>query len=339
MIESIILYHFSYSSQSAELISGKTPIAIMVAPADHFVDGKARWMSLRNMSLTSPNIGTVTTGNSIIWGKSGTIYNKTLAGTPNLDLEQLVAGNYKVDPDLFYDDPINKIGGMTHFPSDQFKAGRRASVWPKNGVIGKSSGKVYYPRDKRYGIFLDKNSTLEANHTAPGLFDRNGALNHDIGVGQVFTDLDGAANTDVLIALESVEDWATSATMDNTVKDNHFPAACLTRRYRTAGTNAGDWYLPAIGELAYVGTHIWAINQQIKKITDEDAAAGRTRENVRAVGVGDYSSAGKLGYSLWSSSECSAADAWALATYYCYVGFDSKSRKGAYLRVRAFLKY
>jgi hypothetical protein len=346
------LFLFSDFSQSAELISGKTPIAVMVAPADHFIDGKARWMSLRNMSIATPNTGTVATGNvlydaeenanpgaGIIWGNPGTIYNKTLAGTPNLDLQQLVAGNYKVSSGLFYDDAVNKVGGWARFPSDQFKAGRRASVWPEDGVIGTSSGKVYYPRDKRYGIFLDTNNTLEANHTAPGLFDRDGALNPDIRVGQVFTDLDGAANTDALMALEAVADWATSETMDNTAQANHFPAACLTRRYRTAGTNAGDWYLPAIGELAYVGTHIWAINQQIKKITDEDAAAERTGEDVRAVGVGDYSSSGTLGNDLWSSSEYSAAYAWYLSTGGCLVVCTSKSSMSANFRVRAFLKY
>jgi hypothetical protein len=141
------------------------------------------------------------------------------------------------------------------------------------------------------------------------------------------------------MALEAVADWATSETMDNTAQTNHFPAACLTRRYRTAGTAAGDWYLPAIGELAYVGTHIWAINQQIKKITDEDAAAERTGEDVRAVGVGDYSSTGALGNDLWSSSEYSAAHAWRLGTGTCSVYRGSKSGKNASFRVRAFLKY
>ena len=57
-----------------------TPVAVVVIPASHTVDGKCRGMSLCNMSYKTPQTGTLGTGNSnaetngtnLMWGVNGT---------------------------------------------------------------------------------------------------------------------------------------------------------------------------------------------------------------------------------------------------------------------------
>ena len=102
-------------------------------------------------------------------------------------------------------------------------------------------------------------------------------------------DFNGKANTLAIIAT------FTSDTVDNN-------AAINCNSYSTAGTNAGDWYLPAAGELySYV--------------------YGNWSSKLKATAT-------KLSWSLstyfWSSSEGSDNLAWFVHSYHGYVSYDDK---------------
>jgi len=102
------------------------------------------------------------------------------------------------------------------------------------------------------------------------------------------TDFNGKSNTAVIVAA-----YSSDTTLNN--------AAIYCNSYSTAGTNAGDWYLPAAGELySYVYGNYSKINTTMEK----------------------------LGWSfleLWSSSEKSASDAWLVSINYDDVYEDCKN--------------
>jgi hypothetical protein len=47
------------------------------------------------------------------------------------------------------------------------------------------------------------------------------------------------------------------------------PSACCCWRYHTLGTEQGDWYLPAIGELGYAVNKINFVNSSIEYINEK----------------------------------------------------------------------
>ncbi len=103
------------------------------------------------------------------------------------------------------------------------------------------------------------------------------------------TDFNGKSNTAVIVAAHPTE------TVDNN-------AAIYCNSYSTEGTNAGDWYLPAAGEL-----YSYVINGYTTKV-----APTATKLNWS---LGDY---------FWSSSEYNYETAWDVGAGGSKVGLVSK---------------
>ena len=92
-----------------------------------------------------------------------------------------------------------------------------------------------------------------------------------------FSDFNGKSNTAAMLRRVTVENWQTINTINNptivngdpnqqSMPKGEFPAACACWRYHTAGTAQGDWYLPAVGELAYCCVYQSWINYLIAEI-------------------------------------------------------------------------
>lgn len=107
-----------------------------------------------------------------------------------------------------------------------------------------------------------------------------------------------------------ITSWATEGVLSdfngeaNTLKSNNNPAASYCYQYSTSGKGAGEWYLPALGELAL----LWELQQTgiISKQTHDCF----TDFDLRA---------------YWSSSESSAQTAWYLNFFSGMVTANSKS--------------
>ena len=103
------------------------------------------------------------------------------------------------------------------------------------------------------------------------------------------TDFNGKSNTAVIVAAHPTE------TVDNN-------AAIYCNSYSTEGTNAGDWYLPAAGEL-----YSYVYSNYSSKLSATDT---------------------KLGWILsgyfWSSSEKSNSSAWYVGSYAGNVSYHDK---------------
>ena len=100
------------------------------------------------------------------------------------------------------------------------------------------------------------------------------------------------------------------------------PAAACCHLYKTEGTEQGDWYLPAMGELGYIMPKWNEIQGAISNINTVYGS------NVVAVSLNDNNY-------YWSSSEYSSNNARNLTTNGGYVGYYNKNGN---LYVRAFLR-
>lgn len=64
------------------------------------------------------------------------------------------------------------------------------------------------------------------------------------------SDYNGKVNTTALLANTTAQpNWRTDSTITSSYAAGYQPAACCCWRFYTLGTNQGDWYLPAAGEL------------------------------------------------------------------------------------------
>lgn len=273
-----------YPDEITEAISTYTPIGVEVVPAEHNVygTGQAGIMSLAEMNYTTPDTGS-TSYQGMYWG-----------GTTDISLTNLTDVNH-VDGTVSFEGRI---------PADQF-----------TGVTSLDGVSKYYTAN-----------TVDDN--APSPYNADGSRNEvyyttEYSTANALSDFDGIGNTVVLTELAtSQSDWKTATTITNNRAVGYFPAACCAWRFHTAGTEQGQWYLPACGELGYVINRISAINTTINKVLS-------VYSSVVAVAMptdGNY----------FSSSEFDYSRARYLKTKYGLVGYCDKYYSKYY--VRAFLR-
>lgn len=198
-----------------------------------------------------------------------------------------------------------------------------------NGVVqGVTADYTYLPSDKFSTVTgLDGYSNYKYNNSnkyAPSPFNADGSRNEAyyttaFSTANALSDFDGVGNTKVLTDLAtSQRDWKTASVITNTRETGYYPAACCCWRFHTAGTEQGQWYLPACGEFGYVINRISAINTTINKVKSVYSSV---------VGVAELTNF------YWSSSEYSTNHARCLASDGVY---DRGKNYGNY--VRAFLR-
>ena len=271
-----------YPDQITEVVPTYTPIGVEVIPAEHDVYGTGQ---AGVMSLAEMNYTTPDTGSS--------------------EYKGIYWGGYDTDTSLPNYNVVNLVNGTTayygYLPSDQF-----TGATSLDGV-------------SKY------NNT---SNNAPSPFNADGSRNEAYyttaySTANALSDFDGVGNTTVLTELAtSQSDWKTASTITNSDGAGYYPAACCAWRFHTTGTDQGQWYLPACGELGYVMNRISAINTTINKVLS-------VYSSVVAVAV-------HTSYYYWASSEYSAYNARGLGAYDGYVGGYDKEDNDAY--VRAFLR-
>ena len=131
------------------------------------------------------------------------------------------------------------------------------------------------------------------------------------------SDLDGKANTEKILAVDNAAStaWQTaeSITNDGSTATVH-PAAQCCWRFNPGSTNQGDWYLPSIGELAFIMPKFNELNTAISDVSGVQLYDGGRR--------------------YWSSTEYGDYGAWYVGTSRGDVGNDYKDGNSY---VRAFL--
>ena len=116
----------------------------------------------------------------------------------------------------------------------------------------------------------------------------------------------------------SQEEWRTATSLQNNYNTGNYPIATTTWRFHTVGTEQGDWYCPAAGELAMMISNFGDIQSTLKLI--------KKTAQIPVACLGAYSF-------YWSSSEVSFSSAWCYN--FNYGGLDNSNDKGSRYCVRA----
>jgi hypothetical protein len=289
------------------------PIGVLVVPQSHMEDGKCRVMSLANMSYKTPETGTLvatsnadaqTAGANLMWG----VYNNDIAELTNYDKVVTVDGAPTAD--------------YAYLPSDWW-VGKSEVVIPDeetytaNPVSNSVDGETAWNGIDDWDELTDSNMC-----PSPYLSDSSKNPLY-FTAGQALCDMNGKSNTNILVNLSAIN-TQTSGAFEN-VQAN-YPAAMACHMYHTSGTNQGDWYLPAMGELGY-------LYARAKKINETLTSLGSS-----AVGYGVPTDWDKLGSWLWSSSEYGGINSRGLYTSGT-VGYYDKDDGYDSCRVRAFAAF
>ena len=244
-------------------------IGICVIPSSHY--GKARFMSVVRMSASS-NQGT-TTDESIKFANTDDGF--TLKPTSKFVGMDLLQENYYAR----IWDPAND--NYLLLPTDRVHGG-----YEDDGVV---EG-LTIPSDWDASAIYWLNDGDNGNRYAPSPFLANGKLNPKYATGwpNCLSDVEGKKNTGAWLA----------KSMSN------YPAALACHNF---APGFGEWYLPAVGELAYLAPRWGAITDKLTQL----AAAG-----CRVAQLGDAY--------FWSSSAYSPVYSWCVFMYNGYVNYFNR---------------
>ena len=237
-------YYYSDGTYSSSLNSDKTPIGICVIPYNFVPDGHARVMSLKNMSVETPEQGT-TNNEYIYWGQSG-VDTKL----PNLD--QVAHGGTGTTA-------LSTVVGLevyAHLPSD------RTDWASKLSYSGDTSTHYLYSDSNGHAIspYLTTGGTLEFNTEYIKTDSPSSSAN-------CLSDLNGVSLTNDLCSLHTGQaDWETASTITNNSSQGYSPATVCCRRYAPSENTKGKWYLPAMGELGFIMPRFNFINEKLSKL-------------------------------------------------------------------------
>lgn len=271
-----------------------TPIGVVVIPQSHMEDGRCRVMSLANMSYKTPETGTLVGTSNDDAATEGAnlrwgVYNNDIAELTNYNKVVTVDGAaYKYNGYLPSDYYIGTDGAVNNEVDTETAWGASSLQSPSPYLSDGSKNPLYFTE------------------------------------GQALSDMNGKSNTNILVNLSAIK-TQTSGEFENI--EANYPAAIACHMYHTSGTNQGDWYLPAMGELGYLYV-------RAKKINETLASLGSSA----AVGYGIPTDSDKLGSWLWSSNEYSnnlSRDLGCDGYMYTF----SKRSDSASSRVRAFTSF
>ena len=264
------------------------PIGVVVVPGSHNVygDGSCGVMSLRPMNCDTPSTGG-TSEQTMYWG----VYGTNIAILPLL--YQVPTGNTSNGI------PTGSISTTAFLPIEKH-----------SGTQCAHDTDAYY----MYSPYIPSPYLTDGSRN-PGYYQTSSPSS----AANALADFDGIGNTAKIITHRGTKDY-NSWTPGRTTQADYSAASCCDM-FHTEGTQQGDWYLPACGELGYIIPPFNKINEAIGKMRTAYGSSVGVELNTN------------IGY--WSSTEYSSDDARSVDTYYGSVEFNQ--RNSAY-RVRAWLR-
>ena len=225
-----------------------SPVGVVVVPGHHNVykDGSCAVVSLRYMDLENPDNG-------------HTYYNGLVIGQYNNILNELNYYNYicYVGSGYTIYDTVQGLCENAFLPYDGKMDSNYDNIrnkYDNETFYTYVSGSSYYYAPSPYTNNSNKN--IEYSNIEP-----------PSSVYNALSDFNGLKNTKIYCAAATAQsDWKTANSILINYDSGYSPAACCCWRYHTDGTQQGDWYLPACGELGYASVRINKINKSISAI-------------------------------------------------------------------------
>lgn len=228
-----------------------TPIGIVVVPEIHdmYEDGSIGVMSLVNMSHQTPEKGDIDdeqgSGTMLVWGSSNhglDQYNGyPMCGTCAGPVYGYVTGYQSSNVFLPSDIWLNGIDCPTDNTTKYYLSTDASRGWVPSPYNGKLANPLY----------------IQGDSNPLSLFN-------------------GKTETAKLLAKSTKQTgWETDAIITNSYDDGYYPAACCCARFHTEYTEAGDWYLPAEGELGYVVPRFKKINETVDTLNAKYGKDGK----------------------------------------------------------------
>ena len=210
-----------------------TPIGVVVVPGSHNVygDGSCGVMSLKPMNCNKPSTGG-TTEQSMSWG----VYGTNISGLR--DLDRVPVGNTS-------DGIPTGNNYSAYLPSDKF-----------SDIQCAHDTDAYY---QRFTPYIPSPYLTDGSRN-PGYYQTSSPSLSD----NALADFDGIGNTEKIITQRGTKDYNSWTPSRTTPAD--YPAASCCDMFHTEGTQQGDWYLPACGELGYIMPPFNKINDAIDKM-------------------------------------------------------------------------
>lgn len=209
-------------------------------------------MALRYGSLTTPDEGQNSYleayfGNDTLT-VSPTFYNKLCV--VDCDRSEQTGGVYKVN------NTVIETTSISYLPSDKFKK--------------RNQSEQYYEAIDGF-LYYEYASSIQGPFI-PSPYLKDGSRNLSYSQTEApsstlnaLSDFNGKSHTELLCSQATAqENWQTAAQITNSSGSGYQTAACICWRYHTLGTNQGDWYIPACGELGYVLVLLEKIDKTIE---------------------------------------------------------------------------
>lgn len=241
-----------------------TPIGVVVIPASHMCDGKARMMSTRWMSCDDPENGKITISGTV-WGTAA-----DLSGLPKFTevpvISRYDAEYYGEKVPLTVPQIIYTTSSYGFLPSD-FADEKRWS----GETNPEDDGTRWHESDFfQTGTGFTVTEGL-GNFYAPSPYASDGTPNplyrateyNGGSINNALSYFDGRYQTDVILKVRGEKDYGTwKPEWDDTTS---FLPATVCDMYHTVGTKQGDWYLPSIAELGYIVARLQHVNNALNK--------------------------------------------------------------------------
>ena len=264
------------------------PIGVVVIPGTHNVygDGSCGVISLKSMSCDTPSTGS-TSELFMYWGVNG------------------------ID--------ISGLSNLNQVPTTNNTS---------NGIPTGSATNGYLPTDKFSGTQCAHDTDTYYNYRpyVPSPYLTDGSRNRGYyqttspsSSSNALADFNGKNNTQKIITQRGTKDY--NSWKPNRTTKADYPAASCCDMFYIEGTQQGDWYLPACGELGYIMPHFNKINDVIDKICTAYGSSIGVKLNAS--------------YYYWSSTEYDSNNARDLNTGNGCIEYYNKNYS---YYVRAFLR-
>ena len=238
-----------------------TPIGVVVIPASHMDDNKARMMATRWMSCDDPENGSLTY-QEMVWGSA-----TDLSGLTNFEQVPVIAryddDNAGGKVELTNPQAIYTANGYAFLPSNnpswtgETNPEDPGTRWCQSSTYWNDSGHTVVNANNFYAP-----SPYAADGTPNPLYRATsysgGSINNPLSY------FDGRHQSEVILEARGAKEYSSWTPTYNAPAD--FPAVSVCDMYHTVGTSQGDWYLPSQAEMGYIVARLNDINNAMTKV-------------------------------------------------------------------------